>query len=92
MAADLLDPESIDRAVEGCNYVIHTASPLPVRPPKDENMLIKPAVEGTLTVLEAALKHKVKRVVYTSALLASCMKNPENRKEKYDENDWSDIE
>ena len=51
VAADLLEPESIHRAVEGCNYVIHTASPLPVRPPKDENMLIKPAVEGTLTVL-----------------------------------------
>src|SRR4051794_3526943 len=38
--------------------------------PKDENELIKPAVEGTLAVMRAALKHKVKRVVITSSVMS----------------------
>ena len=54
--------------------------------------MIRPAVEGTLAVLKAAYKHKVKRVVITSSLSAIMMKNPENVKDKFDENDWSDLE
>ncbi len=27
--ADLLNPESLDKAIEGCDYVVHTASPVP---------------------------------------------------------------
>ena len=54
--------------------------------------MIRPAVEGTLAVLKAALKHKVKRVVVTSSLSAIVMKNDLNVKEVYDENDWSDLE
>ena len=38
--------------------------------PTDENELIKPAVEGTLAVMRAAHKHKVKRVVITSSEVA----------------------
>ena len=52
--ADLLDAESIDKAVAGCHYVVHTASPLPIKQPEDEMIVIKPAVEGTLAVLRAA--------------------------------------
>jgi nucleoside-diphosphate-sugar epimerase len=29
--ADLLDAESIDKAVEGCKYVVHCASPYPIK-------------------------------------------------------------
>ena len=35
--ADLLNAESIMKAVEGCDYVVHTASPFPLVEPKDEN-------------------------------------------------------
>ena len=28
--ADLLDAESLENAVAGCDYVVHTASPLPI--------------------------------------------------------------
>ena len=27
--ADLTNPESLEKAVEGCDYVVHTASPVP---------------------------------------------------------------
>jgi dihydroflavonol-4-reductase len=90
--ADMLDDVSIDRAIEGCQYVVHTASPIPMKPPKDENILIKPAVEGTLSVLRAASKHKVKRVVFTSSGLSVIVRRPENRKTMYTEEDWADID
>jgi dihydroflavonol-4-reductase len=38
--------------------------------PSDESVLIKPAVDGTLAVLRAAHKYKVKRVVLTSSIAA----------------------
>jgi nucleoside-diphosphate-sugar epimerase len=60
--------------------------------PKDENVMIRPAVEGTLAVLRAAHKHKIKRVVVTSSLSSIVMKNANNVKDIYDENDWSDLE
>lgn len=78
VAADLLDAESLDKAIAGCDYVVHTASPFPTKQPDDEGVLIKPAVEGTLAVLTAALKHKVKRVVLTSSGLTVFMRKPEN--------------
>lgn len=90
--ADLLKPESFDAAVAGCTYVIHTASPFVIEPPKDENVLIKPAVEGTLAVLRAAHKHRVKRVVITSSVVAIQYRTPENAMAIYDETSWSDIE
>ena len=92
VAAELLDPESLDKAIEGCEYVVHTASPLPIKMPTDENELIKPAVEGTLAVLRAAHKHKVKRVVWTSSGLTISMRRPENQKPLYNESDWSDVD
>lgn len=90
VAVDLLDPESIDKAVAGCNYVVHTASPISIKPPEDENELIKPAVEGTLAVLRAAVKHKVKRVVVTSSGLTVYLKK--EPKAVLTEEDWSDPE
>ncbi len=50
--------------------MVHTASPFPLDQPKDENVLIKPAVEGTLAVVRAAHKYRVKRVVITSSVAA----------------------
>ncbi len=67
---DLLSDEGWDEAVAGCDYVAHIASPFPLSPPKDENELIKPAVEGTLRVLQSASKGGVKRFVQTSSTMA----------------------
>jgi dihydroflavonol-4-reductase len=52
--------------------------------------LIKPAVEGTLSVLRAAQKHKVKRVVITSSGLTIYLKK--EAKPVLNEDDWSDPE
>lgn len=70
VSADLLDAESWKAAVQGCEYVMHVASPYVSYEPKDPNELIKPAVDGTLNVLQAATEAGVKRVVLTSSLAA----------------------
>ncbi len=84
--------DSLATAIEGCDYVVHTASPFPDNNPKDENVLIKPAVEGTMAVMRAAHQHKVKRVVITSSVASIMMKTNLNVKESYNEDDWSDLD
>lgn len=88
---DLMDAASIDKAVEGCDYIVHVASPFPMKDPENEDEIVKPAVEGTLAVMRAAHKHKVKRVVVTSSCLTIFLKKPENVKAKYTEEDWSEC-
>ena len=66
----MTDAASVDKAIEGCDYVIHTASPFPSQQPKNENDLIRPAVEGTKAVLDACKKHAVKKLVVTSSVAA----------------------
>lgn len=52
--ADLLDEASMLAALEGSDYIVHTASPFPIAKPKHENELINPAVNGTMAVVKAA--------------------------------------
>ena len=66
---DLMKDEGWDKAMEGCDFVLHIASPFVVKIPKDENELIKPAVDGTLRALKAAKNAGVKRVVLTLSLI-----------------------
>lgn len=70
--ADLLVPGSFAKAMEGCEYVIHTASPFFVTGVKDPmKQLIKPAKDGTQNVLDTASQNSaVKRVVLTSSVAA----------------------
>ena len=68
--ADLLDADSWPKAVEGCTYVIHTASPFPWGPAEEEP-LVKVAVGGTVNVLQAVkASGSVRRVVLTSSTAA----------------------
>jgi nucleoside-diphosphate-sugar epimerase len=67
--ADLQDENSWVNAVDGCTYVLHVASPIPPYVPKDENEVIKPAVDGTVNVMNAAMAKGVKRIIVTSSCL-----------------------
>ena len=67
---DLMKDAGWDKALEGCGFLLHVASPFVVKEPKDENELIKPAVDGTLRALKAAKKAGVKRAVVTSSIVA----------------------
>jgi len=63
---DLTKDNNWGEAVKGCKYVLHVASPIASTMPKDDNDMIRPAVDGTLRVLKAARAAGVKRVVLTS--------------------------
>jgi len=67
---DLAKDEGWQEAISVCDYVIHAASPFLAYVPKDENELIKPAVDGTLRVLKVAHANRVQRVVLTSSIAA----------------------
>ena len=68
--ADLLNEESLFKAITDSTYVIHTASPFPIARPKTEDEVVRPAVEGTAAVLKACHQNKVKRLVITSSIAA----------------------
>lgn len=89
-AADLEKDEGWAEAVAGCDYVHHVASPFPPAQPKDENELIRPAVDGTLRVLRAARDAGVKRVVVTSSFAAIGYGHGQ-RDTPYTEEDWTDL-
>jgi nucleoside-diphosphate-sugar epimerase len=69
-AADLNADRGWAEAIEGCDYVLHVASPFPPAQPKDPDELIVPARDGTLRVLKACLAAGVKRIVVTSSVAA----------------------
>lgn len=66
IVADLTSDSNWSLAVADCEYVLHVASPIFLRVPKDPDEMIRPAVDGTLRVLKAAREGGVKRVVMTS--------------------------
>ncbi|GAB2218391.1 hypothetical protein Droror1_Dr00001614 [Drosera rotundifolia] len=69
--ANLLEDGSFDSAVDGCEGVFHTASPVLVNVKDHQTELLDPAVKGTLNVLASCAKFpSVRRVVLTSSIAA----------------------
>ncbi len=71
--ADLLVEADWDRVVKGCDFVLHIACPVFMKKPntkQEEDKFIRAAVEGTRFIMEACVKYKIKKVVYTSSRLA----------------------
>ena len=88
--ADLTKEEGWNEAVQGCDYILHVASPFILGVPKDENELIKPAVSGVDFVISAAIKHKVKRVVLTSS--GAAITDTHDGKTHFTEDDWTIVD
>lgn len=68
---DITVPGAFDDVLQDVVYIQHVASPLP-RPTDDPDTdIIRPAINGTLSILESAQKAEgVRRVVITSSLVA----------------------
>ena len=64
--ADLTADTNWTNAVKNSDYVLHVASTIGAAVPKDENEMIRSAVEATIRLLKAAENASVKRVVMTS--------------------------
>jgi dihydroflavonol-4-reductase len=88
---DLEKDAGWDAALKGVDVLMHTASPFPIASPKDENELIRPAVDGTLRALKAAHNAGVHRVILTSSMAAIYGCNLPAGKTEYDETLWTDV-
>src|SRR5262249_57003011 len=64
---DLREPESLKKAMAGCEFVFHVAADyrLWVRDPQE---MYRANVEGTRAIITAAQQSGVKRVIYTSSV------------------------
>lgn len=90
--ATLSERGSYDECIEGCDAVMHMASPLfipaPGTPVDGRKEFIEPAVEGTRSVLESCVKAgTVKHVVMTSSMSAVA---PDPEPDMKNEGHWSD--
>ncbi|KAK0548443.1 hypothetical protein OC846_003745 [Tilletia horrida] len=79
-------------AVKGVDVVVHTASPFKVTPENPEETYLKPAIQGTKGVIEAAIKSgTVKNIVITSSFAA--IVSPQDgvpfNERLYTESDWN---
>nr|GMD07620.1 cinnamoyl-CoA reductase 1-like [Ipomoea batatas] len=85
--ADLLDFQSLREAIDGCDGVFHTASPV-----TDDPQMVESAVIGTKNVITAAAAAGIRRVVFTSSIGAVHM-DPNREPDKVvDETCWSDLD
>lgn len=75
-------------AMAGVQVLVHTASPFPIVQPKDDQDLIRPAVQGTLRAFRAAHAAGVTRVVLTSSTVAVINSAKTVRQT---EDDWCDV-
>ncbi|XP_010458233.1 PREDICTED: cinnamoyl-CoA reductase 1 [Camelina sativa] len=75
--ADLLAEGSFEQAIQGCDAVFHTASPVLFTVTDPQTELIDPALKGTMNVLNTCKKTaSVKRVILTSSMAAVLRPQP----------------
>ncbi|KAL4577646.1 hypothetical protein LXL04_013757 [Taraxacum kok-saghyz] len=89
--ADLTQEGSFDDAIEGCHGVFHVATPMDFQSSDPENEIIKPTIEGVLSIIRSCVKAKtVKKLIFTSS--AGTVNVHESQLPVYDESHWSDLE
>ena len=88
---DLLSDSGWTEALQNIDVLMHTACTFTVGEVKDENVLIRPAVDGTLRALRAAHAAGVKRVVLTSSVAAIQGVELDDGVSDYDESCWTDV-
>ena len=89
VGADLRTPGAFAPVVQDADYVLHMASPYQLTVADAARDLVQPAVQGTLSMLEAcAGAPRVKRVVLTSSM-AAITDEPDSTR-VLSEADWND--
>lgn len=88
---DLVSDDGWDAAMAGCRYLIHMASPLMARSPRDSQLLLRPALEGTERAIRSALSAGVERIVLTSSMAAIAYGHAPVPEAIYGADDWTDL-
>ena len=87
---DLLKDEGWNEAAEGCKYIMHIASPFPMKVSNDRESLLPVAVDGTLRVLNAGLNAGAEQIIKTSSIVAMFRKPNRTNPYTFGEKDWTD--
>jgi len=61
---DIRDKKTVEEAVQGVDIIVHAAAALPLYKKED---IFSTDIDGTRNILEAAYRHKVKRVIHISS-------------------------
>ena len=85
---NLLSDDGWLEASSDCDYLMHIASPFVIKEPQNEDILIKPAVEGTLRAFNAAKHSSIKKVILTSSMASIAYGH---NKEIVNNKDWTDV-
>jgi len=86
---DLMSDDGWEKAIDGCDYVLHIASPFINGLPDHEDELIKPALTGTQRILKlSATNPQIKKIIITSSFAA--VGDTFNGQTVFNESDWSD--
>ncbi|PPQ88279.1 hypothetical protein CVT25_005442 [Psilocybe cyanescens] len=80
---------AFDEAVKDVDAIAHLATPFPDNFVKEPEEILRPAVQGTVGILQSAIKNgnKVKRIIVTSSC-AAVMARPE-KPTRFSEVDWN---
>ena len=94
---DISEPNAFDNVLQAnpdFTYVLHTASPFTYKVTSVERDLLRPAIEGTLSILKSTKAYglNVKKVVVTSSFAAILRLEPiEDPNFVYTEDTWNKI-
>lgn len=92
VTGDVNDREAIARALDGCDTLFHLAAIYAIWL-RDPSLMYRVNVEGSKTVLWAAYKAKLKKVVYTSSIAAvggGDNGQPVDETHQFSQRDWDD--
>jgi UDP-glucose 4-epimerase len=65
--SDIRDIDQLDLAMQGCDYVFHTAAMWLLHCKDFPRTAFNVNIAGTFNILEACVKHKVKKLIYSSS-------------------------
>jgi len=88
---DLLNDAGWNEAAKGCNYIMHVASPFPLKTSRNREGLSSTSKDGTIRVLKAGVFADVERIILTSSIVAMFRKPNRTNPYTFGENDWSDA-
>jgi len=91
--ADLLKDTGWTEAMSGADAVMHVATEVQGLEPKDPNVVIGPAIEGTRRVMQAAKEAGITRVIMTSSIATVGYGHGHTKgRRTYTEEDWTNLD
>ncbi len=77
VSGDILNPEEVISAAQGCDFLIHAAANTNVWPPRDK-MVCEVNVTGTKNIIEAVKKCGIKKLIHVGTANSFCPGTKEN--------------